>query len=284
MSQITKKPLLGSHPTLESMLFFQTEAAKHQHEMHEHNSYSVIIITEGMKVLHLEGKDHIVHKGQIVLINPGQLHGCEPYQDQPWAHNTFYVNIDLMQELAKELGYTGDPEFKYPVINDENIRDILIETHQCMRENENLDQETKVLSALSLLIEKYTYSKKSETDCVSLQSNVEERVEIYKDILSKNFSDNISLATLAQAGQVTRFQVIRDFQKVLNIKPGTYIKNLRLNYAKDLILSGISLSDAALRAGFSDQSHFSRTFRNAYGFPPKTFQIAARNNKWNISL
>jgi AraC-like DNA-binding protein len=42
----------------------------------------------------------------------------------------------------------------------------------------------------------------------------------------------------------------------------------RLDRAKRLIAQGTRLADAALDAGFADQAHFTRHFRNAFGMTP----------------
>ena len=44
--------------------------------------------------------------------------------------------------------------------------------------------------------------------------------------------------------------------------------------ANVLIQSGSDLADAAFAAGFSDQSHLSRTFRAAHGMTPGMFRRA----------
>lgn len=42
----------------------------------------------------------------------------------------------------------------------------------------------------------------------------------------------------------------------------------RLDLVRALLVQGQSLTQAALIAGFSDQSHMTRQFRQAYGLPP----------------
>jgi AraC-like DNA-binding protein len=45
----------------------------------------------------------------------------------------------------------------------------------------------------------------------------------------------------------------------------------QLGEVRRLIRRGASLSDAALEAGFFDQSHMSRKFKQAYGLSPGTW-------------
>ncbi|TKB15692.1 MAG: helix-turn-helix domain-containing protein, partial [Mesorhizobium sp.] len=73
---------------------------------------------------------------------------------------------------------------------------------------------------------------------------------------------------------VTRFQVIRDFNKAIGLTPAAYIRDRRLRRASALIERGFGLADAAIAAGFADQSHLSRTFRAMHGMTPGMFRRA----------
>lgn len=283
-SQITKKPLFGPHPTLADILVFQTDADKYQYDKHEHQSYSIIKVTEGAKILHLEGTSHTIHQGQVALINPNQIHGCEPFQNSAWAHNTFYINRKLLDNLASDSGYENNLEFKSGVVDDKNLLEALNIAHTSLGSDILIDQETNTLSALSLIIERFTHKKQIRLDSQPYQSRAKDRVEIYKEILAKDFIDGAPLSKLADATNVTRFQVIRDFNNILHISPAAYTKMLRLAYAKRLINDGISMSEAATMAGFSDQSHFSRIFRRTHGFSPKHFQAAIKDKNWDLFL
>ncbi len=50
----------------------------------------------------------------------------------------------------------------------------------------------------------------------------------------------------------------------------TYMLWLRLVRALDLYASGVSLTQAAHEAGFSDSAHFSRIFKRTFGLPATT--------------
>jgi AraC-like DNA-binding protein len=54
----------------------------------------------------------------------------------------------------------------------------------------------------------------------------------------------------------------------------TYLLWLRLTKALELFSAGASLTDAAHRAGFSDSSHLSRTFRRMFGITPDSLRVS----------
>ena len=74
-------------------------------------------------------------------------------------------------------------------------------------------------------------------------------------------------AALAEKGQ----QIIAeppDFRALFGTSPYRYLTLRRLDQVRRLLLGAISPSEAALIAGFADQSHMSRQFKQAYGLSP----------------
>jgi transcriptional regulator GlxA family with amidase domain len=66
--------------------------------------------------------------------------------------------------------------------------------------------------------------------------------------------------------------LIRNFTKQRGITPYQYLETIRVNYAKQLLEQGIEPIEAAGQAGFTDQSHFTKFFKNFIGATPKQYQ------------
>jgi AraC-like DNA-binding protein len=66
----------------------------------------------------------------------------------------------------------------------------------------------------------------------------------------------------------------REFSKYFdNLSFGDYIRKLRIKKAKQLIeISGYTFTEIAYLTGFSDQSHFTRVFRNFTGENPSVYK------------
>lgn len=67
-------------------------------------------------------------------------------------------------------------------------------------------------------------------------------------------------------------QFIRRFQLALDITPGRYLQNLRLNGARRLLSQGMSLAEAAHTMGFADQAHLQRTFKAHHAMTPGNYR------------
>jgi AraC-like DNA-binding protein len=80
-----------------------------------------------------------------------------------------------------------------------------------------------------------------------------------------------TLADLARACGLSRFQVLRRFVSATGFTPHAYLVQRRLDVARRLIASNTPLAQAAADAGFADQSHMTRVFTSRYGVSPGAY-------------
>lgn len=78
----------------------------------------------------------------------------------------------------------------------------------------------------------------------------------------------ITLDMLEQASGRERWSLSRDFRTLYGTSPYRFVTLRRLDCLRRMILDGFTLVDAALAAGFHDQSHMTRHFTRCYGVPP----------------
>src|SRR3569832_217000 len=91
------------------------------------------------------------------------------------------------------------------------------------------------------------------------------RIEAY---LRDHARSAFSLRALADLAGVHPVHVARVFRAHHGCTMRTFIQRLRVVHATRLIVAGAQLADAALEAGFYDQSHMTRVFRALTGMPP----------------
>jgi AraC family transcriptional regulator len=78
---------------------------------------------------------------------------------------------------------------------------------------------------------------------------------------------------LARIAGVHPVAFARTFRRRYGRSPGEYLRECRLQRAAALLRDRKrSLADIAAQAGFTDASHFSRTFREAFGCTPAAWR------------
>ena len=75
-------------------------------------------------------------------------------------------------------------------------------------------------------------------------------------------------AELERIAGLDRYAIARQFRRAYGTSPDRYRTLRRLDLARSAIEAGTPLAEAALDAGFADQSHMTRQFRRAYGMTP----------------
>lgn len=86
--------------------------------------------------------------------------------------------------------------------------------------------------------------------------------------------DNDGISDAARRFGYTREGFIRAFAREIGMTPNAYNINRRLNLGRNLLRKGENISEIAHETGFSDQSHFGRTFLKHFGAPPGQFRAA----------
>ncbi|RKT21596.1 helix-turn-helix protein [Paraburkholderia sp. RAU2J] len=99
-----------------------------------------------------------------------------------------------------------------------------------------------------------------------------------KEMLLAKAQESVSLEEIASACNLSRSYFIRAFRETTDRTPHQWLLEQRIDRARDLLRhSNASLSEIAIACGFSDQSHFTRTFSQLVGMPPGTWRRHARN-------
>lgn len=91
--------------------------------------------------------------------------------------------------------------------------------------------------------------------------------------ISENFADRITVKDICSALGYSKSTVLSAFKREFGTTVNTYLNNMRLSYAKRLLLDGDStINEIALRSGFADQSYFSKVFSAKYGITPSEYR------------
>jgi AraC family transcriptional regulator len=97
-------------------------------------------------------------------------------------------------------------------------------------------------------------------------------------LLHDRYRDNLRLTEVADAVGVHPVHLTRVFRLKYGTPVGTYVRGLRLSWAAARLAdSEDTIAQIASEAGFFDQSHFTRTFRQHFGLTPQAYRRAVRH-------
>jgi AraC-like DNA-binding protein len=104
-------------------------------------------------------------------------------------------------------------------------------------------------------------------------------VKELKEIIQDQIDTNLNLTEISKSLDINPSYLSREFSKYFdNLSFGEYIRKLRIEKAVELIKTNkYSLTQIAYLTGFSDQSHFTRIFKQHTGKNPSAFRKSIQN-------
>src|SRR6266542_4079483 len=105
--------------------------------------------------------------------------------------------------------------------------------------------------------------------------SVEEAAARARQLLAAETGEPRSLEALAAAAGANKYVLLRAFKRRFGITPHAFQVCLRVERARDLLARRVPPAEAALRAGFADQSHLGRHFKRVVGVTPHAYAAQA---------
>jgi AraC-like DNA-binding protein len=104
-------------------------------------------------------------------------------------------------------------------------------------------------------------------------------IERVRRHIEEHLGQPLALADLAQLAGLSVWRFATVFRQQVGVSPHRYICRLRVERAQALIRNGVPAATAASEAGFYDQSHLSRHFKNVCGMTPGQYLTTARHTQ-----
>lgn len=249
---------------------FQTqEFAPHRHEE------MVIAITEtGGSVIQSRGVVDNADTSVLLVFNPSEPHAGWMGASRHWRYRSLYVQQSALDEVAHALGTDRIPYFTHNWIADPELAGNLHALHRALDgQHDPLLQRELLLTSFGALF------KRHGSGGLRVEPIPRDRARAGRaiDYIQARLTMPISLADLGETLELTQFQVIRLFKRTIGMTPHAYLLQLRLDAARCYLTAGSAIGDAAVAAGFYDQSSLTHHFKRSYGLTPLQFARAARS-------
>lgn len=114
-----------------------------------------------------------------------------------------------------------------------------------------------------------TFDTRREDTVEANQTSVQRAIHHMKEHLD----EPMDLDGIARIAAVSKFHLVRVFDEVTGITPHYFLACLRMQRAKELLLSSdASITDVCLAVGYASLGTFSRTFSELVGLSPQEFR------------
>lgn len=245
---------------------------------HFHMYYVIGYIESGQRTLSCKNQEYAVGPGHILIFNPGDSHACVQTGGGTLDYRGFNLSKEVLLRLAEEIdGQQRPPVFSANVLLDSEIARCLRTLHDLvMSGSHSPDKAENLLLLGTLLLQKYGQPLPRPVP------RYDEEVRRVCAFIEENHSEHICLDQLCRCAGLSRSTLLRAFTCSKGVTPYRYLENIRVSRAKELLEQGVPPVEAALRTGFSDQSHFTNYFDRFIGLSPGVYRdIFPQKNKKN---
>lgn len=239
----------------------------HSFGRHTHDQFGIGIITRGAQKS-ASGRGPVeAGPGDIITVNPGEVHDGQPIGDAGRAWRMLYLDPGLIADLVREIGEGRAEDFVFsrPVMSDRSAVEGFVRVYAAMTQmRETLAGESGLFQLIASLMERRPASRSVPPTIAGAKARIDD-----------DPAAEVTLADLAAASGLSRFQVVRAFAQATGMTPHAYLVQRRIGIVRRMIAKGTPLADAAFAGGFADQSHMTRTFVRAYGVTPGAYALAS---------
>lgn len=241
--------------------------------MHWHDRMELIYVTTGNLELHSDEGHFSINPGQIVVINPRQIHGGFAGSEGVEYHT-------IMFEVDKFCNGTMASDKYLALICENKVR------FQNVIEDERLKRVVE--SLVEILADEYDKKPLVEIGIIYcifdiLFSNFCKKTGvIYKqnkgfgkilEFINNHYTERCTSKEISAMFGYNETYFCRRFREVTGITFSKYVQALRMEYAQKLLKnSKDDINIVAWKCGFSDLSYFSNCFKKLFGFTPTEFR------------
>lgn len=233
---------------------------------HSHEHFSIGAITGGVSnYLSLQDRYQVAN-GSVVLMNPGEVHACNPIANQAWSYHMLYVDTAWLAQLQVELGLSANQDFHC-------FRPRLSEDAGLFRDLGQLVAicRTPDMATLGKQEAATAFFSQLHTRLQTVQPcNAEQhrRLQRVADYIDDQYTSDLRLEDICAASSLSASYLIRAFRQRYHMTPHEYLLDRRIRRGKALLRSGQSIAQVAQTLGFADQAHFQRTFKRLVAATP----------------
>jgi AraC-like DNA-binding protein len=244
----------------------------HDYATHTHDAFVIAVTEFGGARIKSRGVTDVARASGLFVSNPEEPQSSWMGDSPRWRYRSMYLTQTAIDAVADGLGISSVPYFTSNIFLDAGLVRSFASLHQALEAGADRFREHELLiSAFGDLFGR----RGSGGDRIEPAPRDRILVRKIADLMRQRFAENLLLGDLAAAAGLSIFQLIGLFKRTIGTTPHVYLTHIRLNAACSRLTLGDSIADAAIAAGFCDQSALTKHFKRAYGITPLQFAKAA---------
>lgn len=219
----------------------------------------VYVISDGAEYI-FGGKPYIAKKGDVLYLSRYSNYSINVSSD-----NYQYIVVNFMFDrrndtLFENAVFSFNTEGLFPQFSK------ILKLYMLSGISDQLEIKSLLYQVYSVISRDTAYKYTSLS-----QRQVFERIE--KTLMQNAFESNLNITDLIKSTNISEVHFRRIFKQIYGVSPITYVTNIRINQAKNLLSSSaIPISTIAEECGYSSSYYFTRAFKRVTNLTPSEYR------------
>lgn len=247
---------------------------------HYHNGYEIYYLHEGERLYFIKDKTYHIKKGDIVLINPNEIHATINIGNSVLERSLISFNHDYLKNIDSffpDISFFDCFKKENPVISTTPHERLVVESILDDIHNKYSKQEASsdcfkfmLMEFLFKICAHNPLTEEKKDDKIPLTYKTITSVMAY---INNNYSEDLSLDSVSKAFYMSSFYLSRLFKKSVGMSFIDYVNNVRIKEAKTLLTTtNESIINISQNVGFKSNTHFGRVFKCVEGISPLQYR------------
>lgn len=260
-------------PTVRGLSCLAADFTCHDYAPHRHDALVIAVTEVGGSEFKSRGRTEEAKPSRLLVFNPDEPHSGRMARSERWRYRALYLTAPAIDAVTRAADLETTPYFVDNVFTDADLIASFLELHRVLDDGSPLEQRELLVAGFAALFRRHG-SGGTRTETAPRDAA---KVAVVRAMMCERYAENLGLDEMGQAVGLTPFQLIGLFKRVTGLTPHAFLTQLRLKAAITAMKGGAPLAEAALTAGFYDQSALTKHFKRCYGITPMQWVHASRH-------
>lgn len=244
---------------------------RHDYAPHSHDALVVAVTEAGGAEFTSRGHTEEAREDVLLVFNPDEPHSGRMARSLRWRYRSIYVDGQAIAESARLAGLPRPAYFTANLFRDPELVSLFHSLHCVLEQADDpLHQQELLAQGFAMLAGRYGSQQRPAAEAARGRHPMRHLLAV----MEERHPERLMLDDLSDPLGLSSFQLIRLFRQATGLTPHAYLTQIRLKAALRHLRDGMPIAEAALAAGFFDQSALNRHFRRVYGITPRQFVAA----------
>jgi len=244
-------------------------------DYHYHEFCKILLLVSGRGSYFVDGKHYRLSSGDIVLIGSRSVHKPEFPDNGPYERIILYVSPEYLQKMSTPdsdlLSLFSGSDGHVLRLKEPRRKAVFSLAERLEKDLSHNGFGRDVLSQadlLHLLVELGRSMRDSAANLPRPTMPENRRVQEIMAYLDESLTEEIDIDFLAERFYISKFYMMRLFQKETGTTIYAYLTQKRLLRARELMNGGTRATEACYACGFRSYSSFTRAYSKYFGTTP----------------